>query len=49
MCRKDDIFRQRRLSHSEIGEGDYGNQSYAAELDRWAESNRVEKNQLKLK
>ena len=32
MCRKDDIFRQRRLNHSEMGEGDYGTYSYAAKL-----------------
>ena len=31
VCRKDDIFRQRRLSHSEMGKGDYGNQSRTAE------------------
>ena len=31
VCRKDDIFRQRRLSHGEIGESDYGTQSHAAE------------------
>ena len=37
VCRKDDIFRQRRLSHIEMGEGDYGTQSHAAEPDRWAD------------
>ena len=31
MCRKDDILRQRRLNHSEMGEGEYGTQSHAAE------------------
>ena len=31
MCRKADIFRQRQLNHSEMGEGDYGTQSHAAE------------------
>ena len=30
MCRKDDIFRQRRLNHSEMGESDYGTYSHAA-------------------
>ena len=29
--RKDDIFRQRRLNHSGMGEGDYRTQSHAAE------------------
>ena len=37
VCRKDNIFRQRQLSHSKIGEGDYGTQSHAAEPDRWAD------------
>ena len=37
VCRKDDIFRQRQLSHSKIGEGDYGTQSHAAKPDRWAD------------
>ena len=27
----DDIFRQRRLDHSEMGENDYGTKSHAAE------------------
>ena len=31
LCRKDDIFRERGLSHSEMGEGDYGTQSHTAE------------------
>ena len=30
MCRKDDIFRQRRLNHSGMWECDYGTQSHAA-------------------
>ena len=28
---KDNIFRQRQLNHSEMGEGEYGTQSHAAE------------------
>ena len=31
MCRNNDICRQRQLNHSEMGEGDYGTQSHAAE------------------
>ena len=37
VCRKEDSFRQRRLSHSVMREGDYGTQSRAAESDRWAD------------
>ena len=37
VCRKDNIFRQRRLSHSEMRKGDYGTLSHTAEPDRWAD------------